>query len=93
LHPTNAIKIDMLRIASTRDYSSLPIYDYATANEELSQEEMKLNYPCCTKNICGECLYSYAKSSGNGANCPYCKAEGMGKTKEESVQDEACGGK
>ena len=83
----------MLRIASTRDYSSLPIYDYATANEELSQEEMKLNYPCCTKNICGECLYSYAKSSGNGANCPYCKAEGMGKTKEESVQDEACGGK
>jgi hypothetical protein len=36
---------------------------------------------------------SYAMSSGNSANCPYCKAEGMGKTKEESVQDEACGGK
>ena len=57
--------------------SSLPIYEFSIANEELSLEEMKLK----------------AKSSGNSANCPYCKAEGMGKTKEESVQDEACGGK
>ena len=36
LPTTNAIQIDILCLASTRDYQYVPIYDFAEANKELA---------------------------------------------------------
>ena len=64
--------------------SSVPIYDFAQANERLANMATEVYYPCCGKNICGGCVHSFCKS-GNYKNCPYCKAETMGKTDGEIV--------
>jgi TPR repeat protein len=63
---------------------SVPISDYAEANEELAAQNMEVYYPCCGKNICGGCIHSFVKS-GNIAKCPFCNADGSGKTDEEIV--------
>ena len=54
--------------------SSVPIYDFAIANEELA-----------SKNVCGGCIHS-CRESGNDDKCPFCNSEG-GKTEEEDVED------
>ena len=63
-----------------------PFYDYAEANEEVAHEDMEHYFSCCGKYVCGGCIYSICKS-GNDGKCAFCKAEGMGKTDEEAVEE------
>ena len=65
---------------------SVPIYDYAEANEELAAEATEEYYTCCGKTICGGCIHSFNKS-GNNEKCPFCKAEIISKTDEEDNKD------
>jgi TPR repeat protein len=65
--------------------SSVPINDFADANEELADEDMEQYYSCCGKSICNGCVHSYRRS-GN-AKCPFCNAERLGKTDEEIVAE------
>jgi tetratricopeptide (TPR) repeat protein len=66
--------------------TSVPIYDFATANTELATEPMEKYYPCCRKSICNGCAYSNIKS-GSKIKCPFCNSEQEGKTEEERVQE------
>ena len=66
--------------------SSVPIHDFAIANEELAKENMEEYYPCCGKIICGGCAYSCIQS-GNIEKCPFCNYDREGKTLEEEVED------
>jgi hypothetical protein len=66
--------------------SSVPINDFATANEELSKVEMEIHYPCCGKNICGGCIYSFAQSL-NDVKCPFCNSDQSNKTDEERFEE------
>jgi TPR repeat protein len=63
---------------------SLPIYDFAIANEELENKHMEQYYPCCGKGVCRGCVHSFCES-GNDDNCPFCNSKG-GKTDEERVE-------
>jgi tetratricopeptide (TPR) repeat protein len=65
---------------------SVPINDFAEANQELASKQTIEYYSCCGKSICRGCLYSFGKS-GNMGKCPYCKAEIAGKTNEEHVKE------
>jgi TPR repeat protein len=68
---------------------SVPISDYADANEELAKLGTEQYHTCCGncgKSICGGCVYSFSKS-GNMGKCPFCKADKIGKTDEERVQE------
>jgi TPR repeat protein len=65
---------------------SVPINDYAIANEELANKTMKQYYECCGKSICGGCIYSFHES-GNNDKCPFCNSERMGKTDDEKVDE------
>jgi tetratricopeptide (TPR) repeat protein len=65
--------------------SSVPIKDYAIANEELANENMEKYYPCCGKNICRGCLYSFRESANIG-KCPFCNAD-CNRTREDQVED------
>jgi TPR repeat protein len=61
--------------------SSVPIYDFAKANEEFAKKATDHYYSCCGKSICGGCIYSFRKSE-NDDYCPFCKAEISGKTEK-----------
>ena len=65
--------------------TSIPIYDYAIANEELAKKGMEQYNPCCGKKVCGGCIYSFRKS-GNG-KCPFCNPDRCNKTDEEMVEE------
>ena len=65
--------------------SSVPINDFAKANEESTTEETALYYSCCGKSICQGCLYSH-HVSGDNNKCPFCNS-GRGKTDEENNED------
>jgi hypothetical protein len=65
---------------------SVPIYDFAEANEELADEEMEKYYPCCGKSICKGCVHSFSKT-GNDGKCPFCNSDRGGKTDEERVEE------
>ena len=65
--------------------TSVPIYDFAIANEGVAHEAMEEYYTCCGKSICGGCIYSFRKS-GNNDYCPFCKA-GWVVTDKEIVQE------
>jgi len=65
--------------------SSVPIYDFAFANQELATEPMETYYPCCGKSVCEGCIYSFCQS-GNDDKCPFCNSD-RGKTEEEQVED------
>jgi hypothetical protein len=65
---------------------SVPIYNFAEANEELEYKATEMNYSCCGKSICKGCIYSFSKS-GNYEKCPFCNADQMGKTDEEEVEE------
>ena len=66
--------------------SSMPIHNFAEANEELANMSMETYFPCCGKSICSGCIHSFCKS-GNGDNCPFCKSNIIGKTDEECVEE------
>jgi hypothetical protein len=66
--------------------SSVPIADYAIANEELANMGMTEYYSCCGKYICGGCMHSFHES-GNSGKCPFCKADGRGKTDLDRVEE------
>jgi TPR repeat protein len=65
---------------------SVPIYDYANANEELANMGMAHYYSCCGKSICGGCIHSFCES-GNFGTCPFCKADRISKTDAERVEE------
>ena len=58
---------------------SVPIYDFAIANEELAIEE--------GITICRGCVYSNIMS-GNKNKCLFCNSDQEGKSEEERVQVE-----
>jgi TPR repeat protein len=68
--------------------SSVPIFDFVMANEneELASMSTVIYYPCCGKNICEGCLYSF-QCSGNENKCPFCNSDRGGKTDEDGVED------
>jgi TPR repeat protein len=65
---------------------SVPIYDFAIANEELADEGLAQYYQCCGKSICRGCLYSLCVS-GNEEKCPFCNSDRGNKTAEELVEE------
>jgi TPR repeat protein len=65
---------------------SVPINDFAEANEELADEEMYGYYPCCGKSICAGCVDSFCKS-GNTDKCPFCNSDRADKTDEDDVEE------
>jgi len=66
--------------------SSVPIDDFAEANEVLANQPMEQYYSCCGKYICGGCMHSF-RMSGNEETCPFCKTDRIGKTNEERVEE------
>ena len=65
--------------------TSVPIYDFAMANERLADTNMEAYYPCCGKSICVGCDYSF-RESGNIEKCPFCNSN-RNKTGGERVQE------
>ena len=65
---------------------SVPIHEYAEANEELANKGTANYYSCCGKSICGGCVHSF-RESGNDEKCPFCKADRNGITDEEIVEE------
>jgi hypothetical protein len=66
--------------------SSVPINDFAIANEVLAAKATDEYYPCCGKNICAGCVYSFGQS-GNDDKCPFCNSNRASKTDEEMVAE------
>jgi tetratricopeptide (TPR) repeat protein len=64
--------------------TSVPIHDFAIANEELAQKAMEQYFVCCGKSICQGCIYSFCQA-GNSTKCPFCNSERAGKTDEDRV--------
>jgi TPR repeat protein len=64
---------------------SVPISDYAEANEGLASKAVEQYYSCCGKSICGGCVDSFVKS-GNVGKCPFCNTD-RDKTDEEAVKE------
>ena len=62
---------------------SVPIDDFAVANEELARKDMEEYYTCCGKSICRGCIYSFFQS-GNQDKCPHCNAERRTRLDEEN---------
>ena len=65
--------------------SSVPIYDFAEANEELANTSTEEYYSCCGKSICVGCMHSFEKS-GNNWTCAFCKGVND-KTDGDSVEE------
>jgi hypothetical protein len=65
--------------------SSVPIYDYAEANEEFATKQMKDYYPCCGKSICAGCEDSFNKT-GNDKKCPFCNSERYETDEQHAVE-------
>ena len=51
--------------------SSVPIYEYWKANQELSNRDTEEYYSCCGKSICKGCLFG---KIGNDDRCPFCNS-------------------
>jgi TPR repeat protein len=82
--PTKLINCTSLPDATI---TSLPIYDFAEANEELAKLETETYYPCCGKIICCGCIQSLVES-GNLKQCPYCKAEISMDEENDNIDEE-----
>jgi TPR repeat protein len=69
--------------------SSVPIYNFAIANEESNEELVNMNtdvyYTCCGKSICKGCIHS-VHGYGND-KCPFCNTHRANKTEEETVEE------
>jgi TPR repeat protein len=66
--------------------TSLPIFDFAQANEDLANVDLEHYYECCGKSICGGCVHSFRKSR-NIETCAFCKANKRGKTELDRVEE------
>ena len=66
--------------------STVPIYDFAIANEEFATVDTEAYYSCCGKTICRGCIHS-CRTSGNIDKCPFCNSDGASKTHEEMIED------
>jgi TPR repeat protein len=70
---------------------SVPIDDFAKANEGLAIEAPEQYFSCCGKSICSGCLYSCNTSGNSNGKCPFCNSdrdkERCGKTDEEEVEE------
>ena len=68
--------------------SSVPIYDFSDANEEVAPLDLDTEeyYPCCGKSACGGCIHSIRKSD-NKHKCPFCNSHRGDKTDEEMVKE------
>ena len=66
--------------------SSVPIYDFAEANEGLVKIDTAHYYPCCSKSICGGCVHSF-RESGNTERCPFCNSDRANKTVEGAIKE------
>ena len=55
--------------------SSVPIYDYAIANDGLEAKDMEVYYSCCGKSICSGCILHPLYAAGYICKCPFCNAE------------------
>ena len=53
---------------------------------ELANKGMEEYFSCCGKSICSGCMHSCCVP-GNIGTCPFCKADGRGKTNEEAVEE------
>jgi TPR repeat protein len=65
---------------------SVPIYNFAIANQGLAKMAMEDYYPCCWKTICKGCIYSFC-AAGNIGKCPFCNSDRRGKTDEQEVEE------
>ena len=65
--------------------TSVPIFDFARANQEFVSKGTEVYYSCCGKTICGGCVHSFVKS-GNVGKCPFCNAD-RDKTGKEAVEE------
>jgi TPR repeat protein len=66
---------------------SIPIYDFAIANQGLQvNKSTEEYYPCCGKNICKGCAHSF-RESGNDEKCPFCNSDQDNKTDEAKVAE------
>ena len=65
---------------------SVPIYDYADANEDSAQVVMEEYYSCCGKSNCKGCVYSFIMSN-NEETCPFCNSNRASKIKEVQVEE------
>ena len=63
---------------------SVPIYDFAIANDKVEDEDIKQCYPCCGKTLCIGCAYSCIQS-GNIEKCSFCNSDHSNKTEEKMV--------
>ena len=54
--------------------SSVSVYDFAIASQELQHVETGKYYDCCGKNVCKGRFYSLCMS-GNNDKCSFCNAE------------------
>ena len=83
--PSDAEEIDLLCLASTRDYIVRSNLRLCIANNRVEGKVMERYYTCCGKSICVGCDYSF-DHSGNDDKCPFCNSEREGKTDEERVE-------
>jgi TPR repeat protein len=67
--------------------SSVPINDFAIANEELAKEPTEKYYSCCGKSLCKGCVHSFNQTSNDDNKCPFCNSDRAGKTDEEHVEE------
>ena len=81
--PEKLISCASLRPATI---SSVPINDFAIANQELATEPMEQYFSCCGKSICRGCIHSFSKTGNNG-KCPFCNSDQSNKTEEELVEE------
>lgn len=66
---------------------SVPVYDFAIANEDLAEVQTEqYYYLCCGKSIYQGYIYSFCKS-GNNEKCPFCNADQGTKTHEECAEE------
>jgi TPR repeat protein len=80
--PEDLIRCVSLLPATT---SSVPIFDFEKANEELANKAIKVYYESCGKNICRGCIHSCIQSGNH--KCPFCNSERGGKTEKEQVEE------
>jgi hypothetical protein len=80
------IKLICCLSLSPATISSVPINDFAIANEGLAGKDMEVYYPCCGKRICEGCTHSF-RESGNNDKCPFCNSDCGGKSEEEEVAE------
>ena len=65
--------------------SSIPIFDFAEANEGLAKRETEAYFSCCGKSICAGCEHSF-NQTGN-MKCPFCNSDRSSQTDEEMVAE------